>query len=341
MADELKTPPSHFDSLTKKVHLNAYSITLPSEENLNRRFHLVTGKGGVGKSTISMALGMAFSQRGWRTLICEIDHREMMTQAFQVPPSQSEVRSLDDYLSVVSIDTQSALSEYGALKLKLKALSTLLTENPLTRALVSIVPGSADLIALGKAFNHERERDRRGYVWDRIIVDAPSTGHGLTFMRLPQVIRDVVPSGNIRGEADEMWALLSDQTRTLIHVVTVPEELPTQETLELWRALEDDVGLSPQVLWVNMCESPPFTDRSWTAIQQLRTSDPPQTAHMNPRDPLSYLEQRQGVIKSQYQHLAKLASIKADHAVCPRLRADEPFVLRASIEQALNPEGSQ
>jgi anion-transporting ArsA/GET3 family ATPase len=311
------------------------SVILPQEDVLKRRFHLVTGKGGVGKSTVSMTLGLAFAQRGLRTLICEIDHREMMTRAFRVPPSRGAVRHLNEHLAVVSIDTQSALSEYGALKLKVKALSSLLTENPITRALVSIVPGVADLIALGKAFNHEREKDQQGYIWDRVIVDAPSTGHGLTFIRLPQVIRDVVPSGNMRREADEMWSLLSDQTRAAIHVVTTTEDLPTQEALELWRALTHDVGLSPQALWINMSEALPFTDQEWTALLRLkeeRESNLNETASCRA---MMYLERRQHGIQSQRQHLDRLSQIKTPRAIIPRVNSNHPHVLCDAIADQL------
>ena len=313
---------------------NMSDFILPPEHIQKRRFHIVTGKGGVGKSTVSMALGLAFAQRGLRTLICEIDHREMMTQAFGVPPSHSAIRSLNEYLSVVSIDTQSALSEYGTLKLKIKALSSLLTENPLTRALVALVPGAADLIALGKAFNHERERDQHGYIWDRIILDAPSTGHGLTFIRLPQVIRDVVPSGNMRKEADDMWALFSDLTRTAIHVVTTPEDLPTQEALELWKALSEDVGLTPQSLWINMSERLPFTEQAWSTIVKSR-KEKSDTALKGTQSAIFYLERRQSDILSHIQYLDRLSDIQAPRAVIPKLPVINPRALCDALSDQL------
>ena len=320
------------DDLTRDTRSVGTGITLPPDEILERRFHLVTGKGGVGKSTVAMTLGIAFAQRGLRTLICEVDHREMMTRAFQVPPSQAAIKEVSDQLYVVSIDTQTALSEYGMLKLKVRALSSLLTENPITRALVSIVPGVADLIALGKAFNHERERDQQGYVWDRVIVDAPSTGHGLTFIRLPQVIRDVVPYGNMRREADEMWALLSDSSRSAIHIVTTPEELPAQETLELWRKLNDDLDLQPHALWINMDEPQVLSDDDWSVIleAQSHTQLCPQVVHM-----LKCLDLRRCGTINKAQYLSRLAQIKAPRAKIPQILANTPSALRVIITTQL------
>ncbi len=309
-------------------------MKLPNQDLLARRFHVIMGKGGVGKSTVAMALGLSFAKQGLKTLICEVDDREMMSHAFEVAPSYSEVRELQDNLYAVCIDTQSALSEYGALKLKLKALSKLLTENPLTRALISIVPGVADLIALGKAFNHERERNQSShtYKWDRIIVDAPSTGHGLTFLKLPLVIQDVVPSGNMRKEADEMWALLSNAKRCCIHVVSTTEEMPIQESKELWKAL-DMLGLSAQALWLNKVVYSEHSPVSLALIlKRLEQSQQLQNQLW-----LSHLlEQKNAVYEEQLKQIAKLEIINGERAFLPYFPTQTPTKLRESISYALD-----
>ena len=307
-------------------------LSLPCSTVLSRRFHVVMGKGGVGKSTVAMTLGLHFAQSGLRTLICEVDDREMMTYAFQVPASHSEVRSLQKNLSVVSIDTQSALSEYGVLKLKVKALSSLLTENPLTRALISIVPGVADLIALGKAFNHERQPHPTlsgVFKWDRIIVDAPSTGHGLTFLRLPQVIREVVPSGNMRREADDMWSLIANPDRSSVHVVSTPEELPIQEAKELWCTLENELKLTPQALWCNKVNISPFTEKEWREVS-LKLEEGESSQWLS-----RLLRGRQSMGEGQLSHLSKLDVIKGTRAYLPQFPLQDPVTLKETIVYAL------
>lgn len=319
-------------SESEKKDLVSRRLRLPDSDILDRRFHVIMGKGGVGKSTVAMTLGLHFAQCGLRTLICEVDDREMMTNAFQVEASKSELRELQDHLYVVSIDTQSALSEYGLLKLKVKALSSLLTENPLTRALISIVPGVADLIALGKAFNHEREvypHQKDVLKWDRIIVDAPSTGHGLTFLRLPQVIREVVPSGNMRQEADEMWSLLANSKRSCIHVVSTPEELPVQEAKELWQALHSDLGLNPQALWFNQLNLSPFTEIEWTELRKCLEDDQ-SVAWL-----FELLAGRQSRAIGHLEHLSKLDELKGSRAYLPRFPLQDPVTLKETIVYAL------
>ncbi len=313
-------------------HLDQKRFSLPHPKTLSRRFHIIMGKGGVGKSTVAMTLGLHYTRLGLRTLICEVDDREMMSHAFGVPPSRSEVRSLTDKLSVVSIDTQAALSEYGALKLRIKALASLLTENPLTRALISIVPGVADLIALGKAFNHERERDpEHPHLprWDRVIIDAPSTGHGLTFLRLPLVIKEVVPSGNMRREADDMWSLISDLERTCIHVVSAPEDLPLQEAKELWLALKQDLGVQPQTLWFNHLESAPFDTKDWEEVRRQLSADQSTLWLYN------LLSRRQVLGERQIEELRVLDSLQGARAYIPHFSVQSLSLLREAIAYAL------
>ena len=216
-----------------------------------RRFILVTGKGGVGKSTVTSALAVASARRGDKTLVCELNAHEQVSQLLGHEPVGSQVTELEPNLWSVNIRPDAAMQEYGVMKLRFTALYRLVFDNPLVSALVRFVPGLNDLLMLGKAFNHEREERGGQPVWDRIIIDAPATGHGLTFFQLPKIIRDAVPSGNMHRESDEMWRLLTDAERTAIHLVTLPEELPIQETKELHARLRDELELPVGTIFLN------------------------------------------------------------------------------------------
>lgn len=219
---------------------------------LQRRFVLVTGKGGVGKSTVTAALAALSAQAGHRTLVCELNTRERIPTLFGHRPVGGHVTCIADNLWSVNIRPAMAMEEYALMKLRFRALYKLVFDNPVVASLIRFVPGVNDLLMLGKAFNHERELDSTGrHAWDRIIVDAPATGHGITFFRLPRVIRDAVPGGNLHREAEAMWSLLTDPQRTVLHLVSLPEELPVRETFDLHTTVAGELGMPLGFLFVN------------------------------------------------------------------------------------------
>jgi len=189
---------------------------------------------------------------GRRTLVCELNTQEQIPALFGRSPVGPAISPLAENLFCVNIDPECALEEYALMKLRFRALYRLLFENSAIKALISFIPGMRELLMLGKAFHHERQRHKGGApVWDQIIIDAPATGHGIPFFRLPKVIYDVVPSGNMHREAKAMWSLLSDPARCAIHLVTLAESLPVQETLELHTQLSLKLQLPMGCLFLN------------------------------------------------------------------------------------------
>ncbi len=246
----------------------------PEPELLDRRFVLVTGKGGVGKSTVTAVLALLSARAGKRTLVCELDTHEQIAPMLGYEPVGGVVTELEDRLSVVNIKPAMAMEEYGLIKLRFRALYRVVFDNPLVAALVRFVPGMNDLLMLGKAFNHERETDDRGRLtYDRIIIDAPATGHGVTFFRLPKIIRDAVPAGNMHREAADMWDLLTDPQRTAVHLVSLPEELPVQETRELRQKLQGELGMPLGYLVINRLPPTPLDEAMQADFDRLPGED--------------------------------------------------------------------
>lgn len=221
-----------------------------------RRFIIVCGKGGVGKSTLCMALGLAAARTGRRTCIVQLNTRDAIGRFFSKPPIQYEPTRLDPNLPLFgcNLRPRQALREYSLMKLRFRALHRLVFENEVMRRLLGMIPGMTETLLLGKAWFMEemaKEVDGRP-TWDTLIVDAPSTGHGVALFRLPEVILQAVPVGPMADDAKKMHALLSDPERTSFNIVTLPLELPVNETLDLQEQAREKIGLPPGYIFANM-----------------------------------------------------------------------------------------
>lgn len=217
-----------------------------------RRFVFVTGKGGVGKTTVAAALARSLSAEGKRVLVAMCNAKERLSPMFGAPPLGPEIGPLAENVWGVNIEPERALEEYGAMMLKVRTVYRTVFENKYVRAFFRAVPGMHEWAMLGKAWFHTTETERDGRRrFDVVILDAPATGHGLDMLRVPKVIMDVAPAGLLRREAEKAWSMFLDEAQTGVVVVTLPEELPTTETIELVRSLVDELGLPVVRLVVN------------------------------------------------------------------------------------------
>lgn len=250
-------------------------------QSAETRFNIVTGKGGVGKTLVACLNGLRSARNGQKTLICELNTNETLASRFRTQPSNGRLVQVSERLWIVNIRPDEALMEYANLKLGMPSISKIVFGNPFVRALTEFVPGMSDLLMFGKAFNHEREVDQKGHpVWDHVIIDAPATGHGLTFLKLPSIIAQAIPSGNMHDEAQSMHNLVTDKNKTRIDVVTIPEPLPIRETKELYELLSSEKGLRIDRLIVNRCPETTLTMDQIETLTQLDMSDDPVLAHL-------------------------------------------------------------
>jgi anion-transporting ArsA/GET3 family ATPase len=219
----------------------------------DRRLLYVTGKGGVGKTTVAAAMGMAAARAGRRTIVCEVADQDRVSRAFRregVVP-ESEVQ-LADNLWAITIDPSQALQEWLGKQIGGAGLRVLARSSAF-QYFVAAAPGAKELITIAKVWElAQLERwDRSNRTYDLVVVDAPSSGHGLAMLTTPRTFGEIARVGPIRRQAFKIRDLLADPERTGYVAVALAEEMPVNETLELERRLPDAVGASLEAIVVN------------------------------------------------------------------------------------------
>jgi anion-transporting ArsA/GET3 family ATPase len=220
---------------------------------LDKRLAIVTGKGGVGKSTVALALGMAAAARGKRAIVCEVAAQEGLSRVFHRAEVGFHEVEMADNLWAISIDPDESMREYVLLQLKVKAMRDLLFRSRIFNYLAAATPGLRELVTIGKIWElaqpNRRVRGAREY--DFVVVDAPATGHGVGFLQTPRTFASIARVGPIRSQAETLDAFLTDHKRTGVAIVALPEEMPVNESALLERALTDEVGASVDRVIVN------------------------------------------------------------------------------------------
>lgn len=295
------------------------------------RFLVVVGKGGVGKTSVSAALALALARSGRRVLVAMCNSRERLSYLLQVPPIGHEIQNVAPRLDAVNMEPGAALREYGLMVLKMRVLYSLIFENKLVSAFLRGTPGLDAWAMLGKAQYHAFQQLADGRPrYDTVIVDAPATGHGLDLLRVPKVILEVVPPGMMRREAERAWQLFTDARRSGVLLVTLPEELPVSETLELHAALRDELQLPVCGLVVNQLLPRLFDPTQASAIEQLQGKVAEASAEFAPLISASWTRvQREQMQAEAMERLA--ASLQLPRYELPALFS--PDFRRAEIEQ--------
>lgn len=220
---------------------------------LDFRLVIVTGKGGTGKTTVAACVAEAARRAGQRVLLAETATIESIAGLFEPSPAPLGYtgRELRPGLHAMRIDPHEALADYLGLQIGLRALTERVLKTETFGQLLEAAPGWRELIILGKIWHLESQRDEAGRPeWDLIVVDAPATGHGLTFLDVPRVVQQAVRAGPLTRHAGWVEALVHDRDRTLLLPVTLPEDLPVQETRDLVERArsELDVGVDRVVV---------------------------------------------------------------------------------------------
>jgi anion-transporting ArsA/GET3 family ATPase len=221
-----------------------------SQAPYDRRLILVVGKGGVGRSTVAAAIAAQLADRGKKVLLFETNANDRFGNYFDKPAVGTDVAQLGPNLWAVNATPASALAEYGLMILKFQSIYEMVFENRVTKAFLRAIPGLDDYALLGKAWFHTTEEKRGKPVYDTVVFDMPASGHAYSMLRVPWVIVDTVPEGPLTRDARTVKQLITDPKRTSVVLVTLAEEMPTNEAIELEQKLTA-LGIVPQQLVVN------------------------------------------------------------------------------------------
>jgi anion-transporting ArsA/GET3 family ATPase len=211
---------------------------------------VVTGKGGVGKTTVAAALGLVAARRGQRTIVAEVARRDDVSRALGGEGIQEE--ELAPGLHHLSIDPEHAMELYLTDQLP-SALAELLSSSRTFTYLAAATPGMRELLTVGKVWELAQE-DRRApgaRPYDLVVLNVPATGHGVAILSAPRTFARTARVGRIARQGRTIDAMVTDPARTGVIAVARPEEMPVTETLSLQDALRDEVGLDVGLVVAN------------------------------------------------------------------------------------------
>ena len=230
---------------------------------LDYRLIVVTGKGGTGKTVVSCELAEAARLAGKRVLLIETATTESIAPLFESAPRPLGYagRELRPGLHALHIDPHEALADYARIQIGFGLVTDRVLKTETFQQLLEAAPGWRELIILGKIWHLEQKTDGSGRpFYDLLIVDAPATGHGLTFLDVPRVVQQAVRAGPLARHASWVEALVHDRDRTLMLPVTLPEDLPVLETKQLIDRARGDIDIAVDRIVVNRMPSRLATD---------------------------------------------------------------------------------
>ena len=235
---------------------------------LDTKLLFVTGKGGVGKTSVATGLAFLASGAGKKTLICEVDPKGDLARSFECAATPYGGIEINNKLRAMSMDTESSLREYLRLQLKVPVIGRI---GPVAKAFEFVstaAPGVREILTVGKLLYEVRNN-----TYDLIVVDASPTGHIVSQLAAPQALRELVKLGPVKSQTEWMIDILGDPNKTGVIVVTTTEEMPVNETIELTKKIKQNTNVNLSAVVINQVLPELFSDDEEAAFLSLFEKD--------------------------------------------------------------------
>lgn len=226
---------------------------------------IVSGKGGVGKTTLSAALALSLAKQKKKVLLAEIQSQDQVAHLFGRSPFGPEETPLLPNLQAINISPKKAFEEYVLSQIKYRSLYTAVFENRFVRYFLDATPGLSELMSLGKIYSLVSR-------YDCVVVDAPATGHGVSLLQVPGIVASAVRVGPLKENAEKIAGLLQDPEQTLLCLVTLPEEMPIKETIEMASLSREKLKIPLGPVFINGVVDPLFSGKEESLFESW--SDP-------------------------------------------------------------------
>ncbi len=250
-----RTPDTHTCTALGGATVGAYDhLRVPLDPH-RHRVQLFTGKGGVGKSSVVAAHALACAEAGLRPLVVELGHRATMESIFGVRSIGYEPTDVGDGVRACNLALEDALIDYVREQVKVRAIARRVVTQPTLRRFFEAAPAVNEVVALRRL---AKLADSGAF--HPILVDLDATGHALMFLGLADVFEGLVGAGPLQAILDATTSLLRDEARTVLHLVTLPAELPARETRELHARLVSERRVGLGALVINRAPASSFDD---------------------------------------------------------------------------------
>jgi len=245
------------------------------EQILERRLVVLSGKGGVGKSVVGAALALAARDRGRKVLLAEVDAPLEAARRFGAAASEGREVEVRPGLFAVNLRPRAVMDEYVRHVVKLDFVVRRIVDSPVYDRFFTAAPGLKELMVLGKlvSLSQASEGFARKPRYDLVIVDAPATGHGLSFLKVPIAAAAAIP-GPIGTNARWILGHLRDRKHTATLIVSIPEEMAAVEAIEFHRVATEEIGLAPLAVLLNACHERRFTPAQEALLPRLSLAAP-------------------------------------------------------------------